>query len=920
MCKKLIHLISLVLVLSLIGTASANLVGHWKFDETSGTLAADSSGNHYDGTLQGDPQWIAGYLDGALDFDGSGDYVDLPISPLLGTLTNSTFATWVNFSNQGGAWQRIFDFGIDETFNMFLTPRMDTGGTMRFAITISGYSDEDQTTAPSTLPSGWHHVAVTLDADNTTHSLYLDGEVVAQNISARYTPSDLGETTQNWLGRSQYGADAYFDGSLDDFRIYSRVLTPGHVKGLSNGVPPNFAQAYDPTPKDGALHPDTWANISWKPGDFAVSHDIYFGDNFDDVNGGTRDSVVFRGNQASVYFVVGFPGFPLPEGLVPGTTYFWRIDEVNDANPESPWKGAVWSFSIPPRKAYNPVPADGTASVATNVELHWTPGLGARLHTIVFGDDFDTVANATVGIPAGAGIYNPGPLKAAKIYYWRVDEFDGIASYKGDVWSFTTVGAIADPNPSDGAVDITQTPILTWTGSVLAASHEIYFGTDPDAVKNATTASPEYKGSKALGDETYDPGKLAWSTSYYWRVDEVNDTHPDSPWKGPLWSFTTAGFAIVDDFESYTDDDGAGKAIWQNWIDGFGIADNGSQVGYLFPPYAEQTIVHGGSQSMPLSYNNTSGVANSEATLTLSSVRDWTEEGVVDLSLWFRGLPASVGSFVEAPAGTYTITAEGVDIWDVADEFHYAFKTLTGTGSIEAQVLSVQNTNAWAKAGVMIRETLEPGSMFAAVYITPGNGCRFQARTATDAAATSDTDVATTEQIAITTPYRVKIERDTAGNFRGYYSSNGTTWQSITWNPQNIPMASNIYVGLAVTSHSAGVVCEAKFSNVRTTGNVGAQWANQDIGIVSNDAEPLYVVVSNSAGSPAVIAHDDPSATTIDAWTEWVIPLQAFADQGINLTNVDKMAIGMGDKAGVATSGGSGTVYIDDIRLYRSEQ
>jgi hypothetical protein len=373
----------------------------------------------------------------------------------------------------------------------------------------------------------------------------------------------------------------------------------------------------------------------------------------------------------------------------------------------------------------------------------------------------------------------------------------------------------------------------------------------------------------------------------------------------------------VEDFESYTDDDANGEAIWQSWIDGFGVADNGSQVGYLLPPYAEQTIVHGGSQSMPLLYNNVDGVSNSEATLTLTSTRDWTQEGVAELSIWFHGLPASVGSLVEAPAGTYTMTATGADIWGTADQFHFAFKTLAGAGSIETQVLSVQNTDPWAKAGVMIRETLEAGSKFAAVYITPGNGCRFQARATADADATSDTNVASSTQIAITAPYYVKIERDAAGNFRGYYSSDGATWQAMTWNPQSIPMSSNVYVGLAVTAHNAAAVCEAKFSNVKTSGTVTGQWTNQDVGLSSNAAEPLYVAVSNSAGSPAIVANDDPSAATIDDWVEWRVPLQSFADQGINLGNVDKIAIGLGDKSGIVTAGGSGTVYFDDIRLYR---
>jgi hypothetical protein len=139
----------------------------------------------------------------------------------------------------------------------------------------------------------------------------------------------------------------------------------------------------------------------------------------------------------------------------------------------------------------------------------------------------------------------------------------------------------------------------------------------------------------------------------------------------------------------------------------------------------------------------------------------------------------------------------------------------------------------------------------------------------------------------------------------------------MSWNPQNISMSSNIYIGLAVTSHNAAAACEAKFSNVTITGTAGAQWMNQDIGITSNDTEPLYVALSNNTGAPAVVYQDDPDAVNIDTWTEWVIPLQAFADQGINLSNVDRIAIGMGTKDNMTTPGGSGKMYFDDIRLNR---
>jgi len=140
----------------------------------------------------------------------------------------------------------------------------------------------------------------------------------------------------------------------------------------------------------------------------------------------------------------------------------------------------------------------------------------------------------------------------------------------------------------------------------------------------------------------------------------------------------------------------------------------------------------------------------------------------------------------------------------------------------------------------------------------------------------------------------------------------------MSWNPQSISMSSNVYVGLALTSHNASATCEAKFSGVQITGTVSPQWANQDIGIASNAAEPLYVAVSNSAGTPAVVVNDDPAAANIDTWTEWVIPLSVFADQGINLSNVDEIAIGLGTQGNMTIPGGSGKMYFDDIRLIQS--
>ena len=486
-------------------------------------------------------------------------------------------------------------------------------------------------------------------------------------------------------------------------------------------------------------------------------------------------------------------------------------------------------------------------------------------------------------------------------------------------------GKASNPYPADGAVDVEEHVSLTWTAGLNAVSHDVYFGTDRDAVANADTSDTTgiYRGRQAI--TSYTPREvLSWHTApYYWRIDEYN---PDATISmGGVWSFTVmvADYLIVEDFESY--DDSEGNHIWFAWHDGIGYGVPG------FPPfftgngtgaavgdeatnsYTEESIVHGGGQSMPFSYNNNKqGFAYySETYLTLIALRDWTNYDGGELSIWFRGYPEVVGSFVEGPVGTYTMTGSGADILNRADEFHFAYKTLTGAGSIVAKVVSVDNTNVWAKAGVMIRETLNPDSAHAMMVVTPSSGVSFQRRRGKGGTSVRKTTAGSTA------PYWMKIERDLAGNFTAYSSADGSTWQMLGFS-EPIQMGANVYIGLAVTSHDVALTCQAVFSNITTTGSVGPQWASQDIGIASNDAEPLYVAVSNSAGAPAVVVHDDPAVAQIATWTEWVIPLQAFADQGIDLANVDRIAIGLGTKGNIYVPGGAGKMFIDDIGLYRS--
>jgi hypothetical protein len=643
MCRRLIYLFSVVLLLGApVDIANADttsdLVSHWKLDDGSGTTARDSAGIN-DGTLQGNAKWANGWVIGAVELDGDDDYVDCGEGTVFNTVCRDviTLAAWVKANpDVGPDWGGIifrgygYLYGDIEPYDTFAMYYHKPNERMGFKTnsTSPEWMASPNGSATDLFDGEWHHTASVYDGAEKV--IYLDSvEIVREAATGRI---GIGEGTGRVLiggGRDVDPMVIEFGGLIDEARIYDRALTQEEIVAVMENVG-SFPYASGPNPPVGTILTGTWANLDWRAGDFAVSHNVYIGDNFDDVNNGTGDT--FIGNQMVTNLVVGFPGFPYPDGLVPGTTYYWRIDEVNDTNAASPWKGDIWSFSIPPKTAYSPDPADGAEFVDPNAIFTWTGGYGAKLHTVYIGNSFDDVNDAVGGAPQGTTTFAPGPLESEKVYYWRVDEFDAFETFKGDVWSFTTPGAVGNPQPANGEVDVQMIATLSWTPADNAASHELYLGTDKDAVNNATTASPEYIGPKALGAESYDPGKLAWNTAYHWRVDEV---YPAETVKGLVWSFSTAGFILVDDFESYDDVGLASNRIFDKWIDGFGTTDNGALVGNDLPPYAEQKIVHGGTQSMIYRYDNAN--KTSEATLTLVYPRDWTEEGVTKLSLWFRG-------------------------------------------------------------------------------------------------------------------------------------------------------------------------------------------------------------------------------------------------------------------------------------------
>ena len=257
------------------------------------------------------------------------------------------------------------------------------------------------------------------------------------------------------------------------------------------------------------------------------------------------------------------------------------------------------------------------------------------------------------------------------------------------------------------------------------------------------------------------------------------------------------------------------------------------------------------------------------------------------------------------------MSAIGVDVWGTTDEFRYAYKNLSGDGSIVVRVDVVGNSNVWAKAGVMIRETLESGSTHAMVVVTPSSGVSFQRRPEADAASVGTT------QGGLEAPYWVKLTR-TGNTFTAERSADGITWSSITDDAAastvEIPMGTEVFIGLALTSHDANISTGAQFSELATTGSVTGQWRTADVGVAQptggNVPESLYVAVEDSTGHVAVVINPNAAATALSGWQEWLIPLSEFG--GVNLGSVRMLYIGVGDRSN-PTTGNTGLIFVDDI-------
>jgi hypothetical protein len=789
------------------------------------------------------------------------------------------------------------------------------------------------------LPPGFYRVFIVCgDPSNadSTNAIELEGELLADDPDGEDSFDEF-EFIVN-----------VSDGRLTWSEPQDSYVKPCFIE-IESSKP--IVRAVKPDPEDGSMLTDTWVNLGWKPGEFAVSHDVYLGDNFDDVNAGVEGT--FQGNLATTNLIVGFPEFPYPDGLVPGTTYYWRIDEVNDADPNSPWKGDVWSFLVPPKKAYEPNPPDGAKFVDLNVELRWTAGFGTKLHYVYFGDNFDDVNEGVVGLPHTTTTYTPGTLAKDAVYYWRVDEFDGAATHKGDVWSFKTVPdiPITDPNLFCWwKFDVgSGTTAIDWSGH---DNHGTIQG-DPQWVAGQVGGALDFGGD---GDHVIDDdagsamnGLSALTVALWIKSDVVG---------------TDSGFIIFENPQGrdtrnirYDQDMGDGRlngikygtcvnpgdtddeedespinlqtTEWQHiavtWASGAGDFPVGLNLyinGVLQTPSTDEP----GAEGVLTGYERVmvgKGAKDEDADAgwdgLIDDVRIYNKVLTAeDIKEVMRGEPELAWNPNPANGSTPYIREATPLSWspgDFASQHDVYFGTDRDT---------VADANASDTTGIY------RGRQGITIY-TPAEGVEWGAGPYYWRIDEYNTDATISKGRiwSFTVADHIVIE-----DFEDYndYEPDRIfeTWidgwgvEANGYAEPNFPAGEHHVETTIVHGGSQSMPYfyenNFKYSEATLTLVSARDWTEEGVGVLSlwfygdasNTAERMYVALNGIAK----VYHGNPDAALIEDWTEWTIDLQEFAAQGVNLTNVNTISIGFGDKNNLQ-AGGSGLVFFDDIRLYR---
>ena len=809
MCRKTTSLILLVLLLGL-GVASADiksdLLGYWALDGNGD----DSSGNGYHGESFGDPAYVDGVMGQAMEclgdqsiyienFDGIVGVPAVTISMWVLPYRNSGDDQVMWFNDEDGSYGRV-RFGIN-------------GDEWEFKHGNGSSNPSPDDSENPIILNEWAHL-VGIRENGVKLELFVNGVSVDEQ--------DFGDAgvaePQVSIGaerRSSSSVRTPFEGLIDEVRIYTRAFTTADVQELMEyrGLPPVRARSPQPDdasndmPRDGLV-------LSWVPGDYAATHDVYVGITFADVNdaGPGSDLLISEGQDAN----------SLALGrLELETTYYWRVDEVNGAPDNTVFKGHVWQFEVEPTAVpVAPVAATASSSMA---------GMGPENTINLSGLDLDEGTHSTQSTDMWVSSKDQDPTEPVSILYefetvcklhdmmiWNSNQAmevvlgyglkEMIVTYSIDGVEWTRLGgeeglveldmapgdtgysgqlvglddatakylrltAVSNfseffdqyslsevqfsalpmtarlPNPDSGTENVDpRTAVLSWRSGRLAGQHDVFVSTDPDALGDAQTL---LDNSLAL-----DTLNLSLDTTYYWQVNEVNDSLVPSTWAGDLWSFTTLSTFVVDDFESYGNV--SPDRPFQVWLDGYGYsADEFFPAGYggngtgagighdiwsLNSPYYDGDImekdstIEGSSQSMPFYYTNSGGVA-SETQRTFAVPQDWTVNGLQTLSIAFRGTPGNTGTLyvkINNTKITYDLSASDIALsawqaWNIdltsvnGDLSSVTSLGLGVDGTSAAGMILFDDIRLYAQPGEMITPEAPSSAGLLAQYTFEGN-------------------------------------------------------------------------------------------------------------------------------------------------------------------------------------------------------
>jgi len=493
-----------------------------------------------------------------------------------------------------------------------------------------------------------------------------------------------------------------------------------------------LGKAAGPSPADGAIDVLRDVVLSWKPGVYAApinGHKVYLSENFDDVNDGIGAITQSANSYAP------------PQRLDFSTIYYWRVDEVNNVNPDSPWIGNVWSFTtelfaypidgnnitatasstgqegMGPENTINGSGLDANDLHSTDATDMWLSGdepnawieyeldkvyklhemqvwnsnqmmesfIGLGLKDVIIEDSTNGTDYMTLGTThefvraPGAVDYahnttvDFGGTAAKYVRLTANSNWGGVLSQYGlSEVRFLSIPVFArGPSPDSGTTDVAVDVTLGFGAGRDADKHDVYLSSDEQAVIDGNAPV------STVTETSFGPLSLDLGTTYYWKINEVNEAETTATWQGDIWNFSTHEFFVVDDFEDYNDY--PPDEIWSTWVDGYGVPANGATVGYPNPDwgagehYVETAIVHGGEQAMPFFYSNTGAAAYSEGERTFAVPQDWTATGVQTLTLYFHGTAGNTGQFYVKVNGSKVVydgdagnlTRAGWQAWNI---------------------------------------------------------------------------------------------------------------------------------------------------------------------------------------------------------------------------------------------------------------